>query len=53
MEIIRTVFIIAAQLKSEVFQLDANSSFLNGKLEDEVYVEQPQGNVVEDHKNKV
>lgn len=42
METIQTVLALAAQLKTEVFQLDVKSTFLNGELEEEVYVEQPQ-----------
>ncbi|CAL8153387.1 unnamed protein product [Prunus armeniaca] len=53
MEIIRTVLALAAQLKTEVYQLDVKSSFLNGELEEEVYVEQPQGYVEKGREDKV
>ena len=43
METIRTVLALAAQLKLQVYQLDVKSAFLNGEIEEEVYVEQPQG----------
>ena len=46
METIRAVLAIAAQKELEVFQLDVKSAFLNGVLEEEVYVEQPQGFVI-------
>ena len=41
METIRTVLALAAQHQLPVFQLDVKSAFLNGELEEEVYVEQP------------
>ena len=53
MKTIRIVLAIAAQLKLQVFQLDVKLAFLNGKLEEEVYVEQPQGYVVKGHEDKV
>ena len=50
---IRTVLAIAAQLKLQVLQLDVKSAFLNGELEEEVYVEQPQGYVIAEQEDKV
>ena len=43
METIRIVLALTAQLKLQVYQLDVKSAFLNGEIEEEVYVEQPQG----------
>ena len=43
MDTVRTVLAIAAQNKWQVHQMDVKSAFLNGYLEEEVYVEQPQG----------
>ena len=43
MDIVRTVLAIAAQSKWNVHQMDVKSAFLNGYLEEEVYVEHPQG----------
>ena len=43
MDTVRTVLAIAAQNKWRVYQMDVKSAFLNGYLEEEVYVEQPQG----------
>ncbi|KAH9672528.1 hypothetical protein KPL70_017763 [Citrus sinensis] len=39
--------------KWKIFQMDAKSAFLNGFLEEEVYIEQPLGYVVKRHENKV
>lgn len=53
METIRTVLAIAVQLKLPVYQLDVKSAFLNGELEEEVYVEQPQGYIIKGMEEKV
>lgn len=53
METIRSVLALAAQFKLSVYQLDVKSAFLNGELEEEVYVEQPQGYVIEGKEDKV
>ena len=53
METIRTVLALAAQHQLPVFQLDVKSAFLNGELEEEVYVEQPQGYVIKGQEDKV
>jgi len=45
-ETVRTVPVIAAQLKLQVFQPHVKSAFLNGELEEEVYVEKPQGYMI-------
>ena len=42
MDTVRTVLAIAGQKKWLVYQMDVKSAFLNGYLEEEVYVEQPQ-----------
>ena len=39
---VRIVLAIAVQKKWHVHQMDVKSAFLNGYLEEEVYVEQPQ-----------
>ncbi|CAJ2677657.1 unnamed protein product [Trifolium pratense] len=51
-ETVRLVVAIANHFRWEFVQLDVKSAFLNGKLEEEVYVKQPQGFIVkgkEDH----
>ncbi|KAK2993389.1 hypothetical protein RJ640_000711 [Escallonia rubra] len=53
METIRTVLALVAQLGLLVFQQDVKSAFLNGELEEEVYVEQPQGYVIRGQEDKV
>jgi hypothetical protein len=41
LETFRVVIAVANQHKWPIVQLDVKSAFLNGKLEEEVYVEQP------------
>ncbi|GJU58201.1 retrovirus-related pol polyprotein from transposon TNT 1-94 [Tanacetum coccineum] len=43
METIRLLISQAAQMKWQIYQMDVKSAFLNGVLEEEVYVEQPSG----------
>ncbi|KAL8103447.1 hypothetical protein AgCh_027868 [Apium graveolens] len=43
LEAIRIFLAYAAHKKFTVFQMDVKSAFLNGELEEEVYVEQPPG----------
>nr|CAD1837070.1 unnamed protein product [Ananas comosus var. bracteatus] len=47
METVRTVFALASQLELSVYQLDVKSAFLNGEIEEEVYIEQPKGYIIE------
>ena len=53
MDIVRIVFAIDAQNKWPVYQMDVKSTFLNGYLEEEVYVEHPQGSEVPGQEHKV
>ena len=40
---IRTVLSIAASMNLEVEQLDVKTTFLHGDLEEEIYMQQPEG----------
>lgn len=40
-ETIRLVLTLVAQMRWKIFQFDVKSAFLNGRLEEDVYVEQP------------
>ena len=53
LETIRTVIDVAAQKKWKIFQLDVKFAFLNGRLDEEIYVEQPQGFFVQGGEEKV
>ncbi|KAL0289849.1 UNVERIFIED_CONTAM: hypothetical protein Sangu_2600600 [Sesamum angustifolium] len=53
MESIHIVLTISAQLGLPIYQLDVKSTFLNGGLEEEVYVEQPTGYIVQGKDEKV
>jgi hypothetical protein len=53
MDTVRTVLAIVVQNKWHVYQMDVKSTFLNGHLEEEVYVEQPQGYEIPGQENKV
>ena len=53
LDTIRALIALAAQKKWKIFQLDVKSAFLNGYLEEEIYVEQPQGFVAQGQEDKV
>ena len=50
---IRSVLAIANQLDLEVHQMDVKTAFLNGDLENEIYMEQPEGYVDKNRPNMV
>ena len=53
MEGVRTLLAYAAYKGFKVYQMDVKSTFLNGILEEEVYIDQPEGFVDENNKDKV
>jgi hypothetical protein len=50
---IRTIIVLAAKMKWKLHQMDVKTAFLKGVIEEEVYIEQPQGFEVEDRKSHV
>ncbi|KAI5328240.1 hypothetical protein L3X38_027637 [Prunus dulcis] len=53
LDTIRTLIPLAAQKGWKLCQLDVKSAFLNGILEEEVYVDQPEGFVIKGAEDKV
>jgi hypothetical protein len=51
--LIRTIIALAAKMKWKLHQMDVKTTFLNGVIEEEVYIEQPQGFEVEDRMSHV
>ena len=47
---IRTVIPLATQMEWEIHQMDVKTTFMNGVIEEEVYIEQPEG--FETHEKK-
>ncbi|CAO2836221.1 unnamed protein product [Amaranthus hypochondriacus] len=53
LDTVRMMISLAAHHKWKIYQLDVKSAFLNGILEEEVYVEQPEGFVIKGEDDKV
>ncbi|CAL9010025.1 unnamed protein product [Prunus brigantina] len=53
LDTIRTLIALVAQRSWKLFQLDVKSAFLNGKLQEEVYIDQPEGFVLDSKEDKV
>lgn len=53
LETVKTFLALAAQLQWYVYQFDVKSAFLNGELDEEVYVSQPDGCIISDEKHKI
>ena len=51
--IIRTILALEVVMKWKIHQMDVKSTFLNGVVEEEVYVEQPLGFETHDRKTHV
>ena len=50
---IRTILALAEIMKWKIHQMDVNTNFLNGVVEEEVYVEKPLGFKTHDTKTNV
>ena len=50
---IRILLTIATHYDYEIWQMDVKTTFLNGNLEEEVYMIQPEGYTSEEFSNKV
>ena len=50
---IRSVLAIGTQENFEIHQMDVKSAFLNGELEEELYMKQPEGFINKEHSEKV
>ncbi|KAK9125539.1 hypothetical protein Scep_014385 [Stephania cephalantha] len=50
---IRLLIAIAAINKLVIHQMDVKTAFLNGELDEEIYMEQPEGFIMPGHENKV
>ncbi|XP_031377996.1 uncharacterized protein LOC116193313 [Punica granatum] len=53
LDTIRLLLAVAGQKNWKVYQLDVKSAFLNGVLEEEIYVEQPEGFIAKGEESKV
>ncbi|BBH05381.1 transposable element gene [Prunus dulcis] len=53
LESVRLLFVIACHLKFKLYQMDVKTAFLNGILNEEVYVKQPKGFEDPHHPNDV
>ena len=49
---IRMILAIAALRNLEVHQMDVKTAFLNGDLDEEIYMEQPEGFLLQDKERK-
>ena len=52
-ESVRTIMATAVQYDLQIHQLDVQTAFLNGELEEDVYMEQPQGFEIQGKENLV
>jgi hypothetical protein len=50
---IRTIIALAASMGWKLNQMDVKTAFLNGEIEEEVYIEHPEGFVIHDEKSHV
>ena len=52
MTTIRALLSLAASYGLIIHQMDVNTTFLNGELDEEIYMDQPDGFVVKGQENK-
>ena len=50
---VRLILAIIANLNLELYQMDVKTAFLNGELDEEIYMDQPIGFVTKDQEHKV
>ena len=50
---IHLILAIVVHLDLELFQMDVKTTFLNGELDDEIYMDQPIGFEVKEQRHKV
>ena len=53
LEAIRIFLSLSCHKNFKVYQMDVKSTFLNGKLDEEVYIEQPEGFLLSENKGYV
>jgi len=53
LDTVRAVLATTSKNKWKAYQIDVKLSFLNGIIEEEIYVQQPQGYEIEGNKDKV
>ena len=47
------ILAIVAHMDLELFQMDVKTTFLNGELDEEIYMEQPVGFIIQGQERKV
>ena len=50
---IRLILSLVAHMDLELFQMDVKTAFLNGDLDEEIYMQQPVGFITPGQENKV
>ena len=50
---IRTIIALAASMGWTLYQMDVKTAFLNGEIEEEIYIEQPDGFVIHEKESHV
>ena len=50
---VRLILAIVANLNLELYQMDVKTAFLNGELDEEIYMNQPIGFVTKGQEHKV